>query len=208
MSSLYSFWTSSDHLSVTGANRGIGLGIAECCLINGASKIYSIDLAEPGEEFQAISKRFPGRLFAVTANVTKEASVQAAVDQILAEAGGLHGMVVNAGRTNHKSALDFTTEEIEALFAVNVVICRSALVNSADNLPRSFLVHSTALVWRQRPLLRKESRAQSYLLHQWHRIDPTRCAVLDRKVTYLGLTISRRLFPRPHTVPPRQEYGT
>lgn len=29
-------------------------------------------------------------------------------------------MVVNAGRTNHKSALDFTTEEIEALFAVNV----------------------------------------------------------------------------------------
>lgn len=42
------------------------------------------------------------------------------MDKIVAEAGGLHGMVVNAGRTNHKSALDFTTEEIEALFAVNV----------------------------------------------------------------------------------------
>lgn len=27
---------------------------------------------------------------------------------------------MNAGRTNHKAALDFTTEEIEALFNVNV----------------------------------------------------------------------------------------
>jgi NAD(P)-dependent dehydrogenase (short-subunit alcohol dehydrogenase family) len=29
-------------------------------------------------------------------------------------------MVVNAGRTNHKAALDFTEEEIHALFNVNV----------------------------------------------------------------------------------------
>jgi NAD(P)-dependent dehydrogenase (short-subunit alcohol dehydrogenase family) len=105
---------------VTGANRGIRLGIVECCLINGAAKVYSIDLAEPGEEVEAVSKRFPARIFAVTANVTEEASVTAAVDRIVAEAGGLHGMVVNAGRTNHKPALDFTQEEIEGLFAVNV----------------------------------------------------------------------------------------
>ena len=44
----------------------------------------------------------------------------AAVDQIVAESGALHGMVVNAGRTNHKSALDFTQAEIETLFNVNV----------------------------------------------------------------------------------------
>lgn len=105
---------------VTGANRGIGLGIAECCLVNGAEKIYSIDFADPGDEFQHLAKQYPGRLFAVQADVTKEASVQEAVDKILTEAGGLHGMVCNAGRTNHKSALDFTTEEIEALFNVNV----------------------------------------------------------------------------------------
>ncbi|KAK5382280.1 hypothetical protein LTR20_006088 [Exophiala xenobiotica] len=107
-------------IAITGANRGIGLGIAECCLVNGAAKIYSIDLAEPGEEFQAVSKRFAGRLFAVQANVTKEESVTQAVDQIVAEAGALHGMVVNAGRTNHKAALDFTQEEIETLFNVNL----------------------------------------------------------------------------------------
>lgn len=105
---------------VTGANRGIGLGIAECCLINGAAKVYSIDFAATGEEFAGLEKLFPGRLFALNADVTKEASIAAAVDKIMEESGAIHGMVVNAGRTNHKSALDFTTEEIEGLFAVNV----------------------------------------------------------------------------------------
>jgi NAD(P)-dependent dehydrogenase (short-subunit alcohol dehydrogenase family) len=47
-------------------------------------------------------------MFAVTVNVTKEASVAAAVDQIVFSAGALHGMVVNASRTNNKSALEFT----------------------------------------------------------------------------------------------------
>ncbi len=52
--------------------------------------------------------------------MTKEDSVTAAVAKIVEESGALHGMVVNAGRTNHKSALDFTQAEIEALFNVNV----------------------------------------------------------------------------------------
>lgn len=105
---------------VTGGNRGIGLGVAECCLINGAAKVYSIDLAEPGDEFAAILKRFPGKIAAIQANVTDEDSIMAAVDKIVAESGAIHGVVVNAGRTNHKAALDFTKEDVEALFAVNV----------------------------------------------------------------------------------------
>lgn len=106
--------------AVTGANRGIGLGVAECCLINGAAKVYSIDLTAPGEEYAEVEKRFPGRLGAVTANVTVEESITAAVDKIVEESGAIHGIVCNAGRTNHKSALDFTKDEIESLFAVNV----------------------------------------------------------------------------------------
>lgn len=54
------------------------------------------------------------------ADVTKEESVTEAVDKIIEEAGAIHGMVCNAGRTNHKSALDFTKEEVEELFSVNV----------------------------------------------------------------------------------------
>lgn len=107
-------------IAITGANRGIGLGIAECCLVNGASKVYSIDLAEPGEEFHTVSKQYPGQLFAISADVTEEKTVTAAIDKIIEESGALHGMVVNAGRTNHKSALDFTQQEIEQLFAINL----------------------------------------------------------------------------------------
>lgn len=35
-------------IGITGANRGIGLGIAEVCLAHAASIIYSLDLFEPG----------------------------------------------------------------------------------------------------------------------------------------------------------------
>lgn len=52
--------------------------------------------------------------------MTKEDSIQATVDTIIIEAGALQGMIVNAGRTNHKAALGFTQAEIEALFNVNV----------------------------------------------------------------------------------------
>ncbi|KAL2689057.1 hypothetical protein Neosp_003108 [[Neocosmospora] mangrovei] len=110
----------ADLSTVTGANRGIGLGVAESCLDNDAALVYSIDYAEPGEEFAAAQKRWPGKLKAIQADVTKEATVTAAVDRIVEESGALHGMVVNAGRTNHKAALDFTEEEIHALFNINL----------------------------------------------------------------------------------------
>ncbi|BCR87320.1 uncharacterized protein ACHE_31307S [Aspergillus chevalieri] len=107
-------------IAITGANRGIGLGIAECCLSNGAAKVYSIDIGETGEDFAVLYKRYPGQLFAVNANVTEESTITAAIDKIVEEAGALHGMVVNAGRTHHKAALEFTKEEIENLFNVNL----------------------------------------------------------------------------------------
>jgi NAD(P)-dependent dehydrogenase (short-subunit alcohol dehydrogenase family) len=110
----------SNQIQVTGANRGIGLGIAESCLTNGANHVYSIDIGETGDDFAALSKRFPGKLHAITANVTEEETIIAAIDKIIDEAGGLHGIVVNAGRTHHKAALDFTKEEIQTLFNVNL----------------------------------------------------------------------------------------
>lgn len=108
-------------IAITGAHRGIGLGIAQSCLDNGASRVYSIDIAAaPGDEFNGLAKRYPGRLSAKQADVTKEVSITKALENIVEEAGSLHGMVVNAGRTNHKSALDFTEEEIHQLFNINV----------------------------------------------------------------------------------------
>ncbi|KAK5735560.1 hypothetical protein LTR17_008093 [Elasticomyces elasticus] len=107
-------------IAITGANQGIGLGIANSCLSNGAAHIFSIDIGEAGDEFLAIQKKYPGKLHALKADVTDEDSATKAVDEIIAQVGTLNGMVVNAGRTKHKAALDFTTEEINQLFAINL----------------------------------------------------------------------------------------
>lgn len=122
---------------VTGANRGIGLGVAECCLDNGAETLYSIDLAEPGEEFAELEKRYPGKIRALKADTTQEGSITTAVDQIIQECGAIHGMVVNAGRTNHKAALEFTEEEIQNLFAVNVRKSRCRDHETPQSRPRT-----------------------------------------------------------------------
>ncbi|KAF1958141.1 NAD(P)-binding protein, partial [Byssothecium circinans] len=99
-------------IAITGANRGISLGIADSSLANSAARIYSLDISDPGEDFVAISSRYPNCLFALHADVTSEPSMQATVDKIVDEAGAIHAMVCNAGCTKHKPTLDFTPEEI------------------------------------------------------------------------------------------------
>ncbi|KAK7428428.1 hypothetical protein QQZ08_005047 [Neonectria magnoliae] len=131
-------------IAVTGANRGIGLGVAECCLDNGAEVVYSIDLAEPGEEFAQAEKKYPGRIKAIRADSTREASITAAIEMIVEQSGAIHGMVVNAGRTNHKAALDFTEEEIHDLFAVNRV--PSAPYGASKAGVRN-MTHTLAMEW-------------------------------------------------------------
>ena len=84
--------------------------------------MYSLDVAEVGEEFQAVEAKYPGRLIAISADVTKEPSIEAAINSVVEKEGAIHGVVCNAGRTKHKAALDFTTEEIKELWDVNVCL--------------------------------------------------------------------------------------
>lgn len=56
--------------TVTDANRGIGLRIAECWLDHGASIIYSIDVDDTGGAFDSLPRRFPNQFFALKADVT------------------------------------------------------------------------------------------------------------------------------------------
>lgn len=104
---------------ITGANRGIGLGIAEVCLANGAKMVYSLDLMEPGEEFAALQKRFPNLQYIQT-DVTSEESVENAINKVVEETGRIDGLVANAGMTKHQPALKFDRPELEKLFNLNV----------------------------------------------------------------------------------------
>jgi NAD(P)-dependent dehydrogenase (short-subunit alcohol dehydrogenase family) len=107
-------------IAVTGANRGIGLGLAQVFLANEAAHVYSLDLFEPGEEFEALQKAFPKRVHYLNCNVTSEESVTQAIDQIVAQSGAIHGMVANAGMTKHQPALDFDKAQLEQMFNLNV----------------------------------------------------------------------------------------
>lgn len=107
-------------IAVTGANQGIGLGIAEVCLANNAACVYSLDVSEPAEPFAELLKRFPGKLEFQQCDVTDEKSVGGALDAIVAAKGRFDGMVANAGATKHQPALDFTMEQVERLFKLNV----------------------------------------------------------------------------------------
>ncbi|KAL6410531.1 hypothetical protein AUP68_06957 [Ilyonectria robusta] len=107
-------------IAITGANQGIGLGLAEVALHNGAGTVYSLDISTPGDDFAGLLKQFPGRLEYIQADVTNEESVANALDQILAAKGRFDGMIANAGATKHQPALDFTMEQVEKLFRLNV----------------------------------------------------------------------------------------
>ena len=108
-------------IAITGANRGIGLGLAEVCLANNAAVVYSLDLSEPdNEEFAALAKKNPNRLKYLHMDVTDEPSIKKTLDQIVEAEGALHGMVANAGMTRHQPALDFTREQVEEIYRLNV----------------------------------------------------------------------------------------
>lgn len=107
-------------IAITGANRGIGLGIAEVCLSNAAKTVFSLDITEPGDEFKALAGRFPGRLEYVQTNVADEESVEKSINTIVENSGSIDGLVANAGMTKHQPALQFQRPELQKLFELNV----------------------------------------------------------------------------------------
>ena len=105
---------------ITGANRGIGLGIAEVCLANSASVVYSCDLFEPADDFANVQKSYPDRLRYINCDVTNETSIVNAIDSVVAQSGRIDGLVANAGMTKHQPALNFDRPQLEKLFNLNV----------------------------------------------------------------------------------------
>ncbi|KAL2834823.1 hypothetical protein BJY01DRAFT_259363 [Aspergillus pseudoustus] len=107
-------------IAITGANQGIGLGLAEVCLANAAAHVYSLDISEPGSPFTELASKNPKKFSYIQTDVTSEDSVTAALDRIVAEHGRFDGMIANAGATKHQPALDFTMDQVKRLFELNV----------------------------------------------------------------------------------------
>ncbi len=104
---------------VTGAGGGIGGGIAEALLAEGAGGVAMVDLAEPSE---AAARADPGgeRTMAWAADVTEAADAQQVVTATVERFGRLDGLVNCAGVVFLDTAWDASASDWNRQLEVNV----------------------------------------------------------------------------------------
>lgn len=106
---------------ITGAARGIGLGVATRFAEEGAS-VAVVDLDE-GAAAEAAG-RLPlvegARAIGIGANVSSSADVVAAIDRTVAELGGLHILMNNAGITRDNLLFKMTEDDWDLVIGVHL----------------------------------------------------------------------------------------
>jgi 2-deoxy-D-gluconate 3-dehydrogenase len=103
---------------VTGANTGIGQGIALALAEAGAdiAAVGRTPADDTAEKVRAIGRRCE----LVSADLGTIAPVQAVVDQVLSSLGGLDILINNAGIIRRADAVDFTEEDWDAVVDTNL----------------------------------------------------------------------------------------
>jgi 3-oxoacyl-[acyl-carrier protein] reductase len=105
---------------VTGAGRGIGRAIALKLAAHGAD-IAAVDLkTEFVQETVEEARQLGRKAWAVAANVSEAASVEAAAEQILQEAGRVDILVNNAGITKDGLLMRMSEADWDAVLDINL----------------------------------------------------------------------------------------
>src|SRR5438067_827013 len=106
---------------VTGGSRGIGAAIARTLAENGADVAITYQTAaDSAQAVVASVKEFGQKGIAIQADSADPAAIKRSVDEAVSALGGLDILVNNAGIARYNLIADFTVEDIDALFAVNV----------------------------------------------------------------------------------------
>jgi 3-oxoacyl-[acyl-carrier protein] reductase len=102
---------------VTGAGQGIGAAVAKR-LADGGAKVALVDINEQAakESAAAIGPNAIG----IGADVTKRDQVQAAVDEVVAQLGGLHILVNNAGVIRDNMLFKMTDDDWTTIMEVHL----------------------------------------------------------------------------------------
>lgn len=103
---------------VTGGARGIGAAIGQRFADEGAA-VALVDL--DGEQAQAAAASLVGaKAIGIGANVTSAAEIEAAVEQVVAELGGVHILVNNAGITRDNLLFKMGEDDWDAVMNVHL----------------------------------------------------------------------------------------
>lgn len=117
--------------AVTGAGRGIGRGIAERFLAEGASVVLVDRDPEIADTAAEVARGAGTHAVGVTCDVTDEASVNALMDTIDERFGGLDVLVNNAGAITIAPLAELSLEAWNRVLAVNTTgafLCAKAAV--------------------------------------------------------------------------------
>ncbi|GAB2937767.1 3-oxoacyl-ACP reductase FabG [Rhodococcus aerolatus] len=105
---------------VSGAGQGIGAGIAERLAAEGAAvALLDMNADAARSTAEAITLK-GGKAIGIECNVSDEASVNGAVEQVVSELGGLHVLVNNAGITRDNMLFKMSVEEFDLVLAVHL----------------------------------------------------------------------------------------
>jgi NAD(P)-dependent dehydrogenase (short-subunit alcohol dehydrogenase family) len=102
---------------ITGAARGIGYAFAQRYIAEGAEvAIGDINITRAGEAAAALGPK----ACAVEMDVTDQASIEAAVDQVEASLGGIDILINNAALFTAAPIVEITRADFDKVFAINV----------------------------------------------------------------------------------------
>src|ERR1035437_6288105 len=105
---------------VSGAGQGIGAGIAERLASEGAAVgVLDLNAAAAKATAEAITLK-GGKAMGIGADVTEEDAVEAAVNQVVSEFGGLDIVVNNAGITRDNMLFKMSVEDFDLVLAVHL----------------------------------------------------------------------------------------
>jgi len=139
---------------VTGAASGIGAATAKRFASEGAA-VACLDVKDDGlakivEEIKGAG----GRAIAVTCDVSKKADVDAAFAKTIAEFGGVHFVINNAGITKDRTARKLTEDAWDAVLDVNLkgtfLVCQAAINAMAGKHPGR-IVNTASVAVRGNP---------------------------------------------------------
>jgi NAD(P)-dependent dehydrogenase (short-subunit alcohol dehydrogenase family) len=130
---------------ITGGSHGIGEGCARVFTAAGASVVIGDRDAQAGQALAAeLSAAGPGQCEFVRCEMSQPEAVRALVQGAVAQHGRLDALINNVGaHPDHRTIDDFSVEEFEALFRLNVV---SAFVACQAGLPALRAAHGSIII--------------------------------------------------------------
>jgi 3-hydroxybutyrate dehydrogenase len=130
---------------ITGGASGIGYGIAERYIADGAKvAIADLNLDAAQKAADSLTAKSPGKAMAVEMNVTDEAMVNTGVEKVVAAWGRVDVLVSNAGIQIVHPIVDFPFNEWKKMLAIHL---DGAFLTSKACLPHMYKAGSGAIIF-------------------------------------------------------------